>query len=325
MGRKFDPNRKSRGYAFTIFAENEDFDDDIICFLNDHEEQYKCFGFEKCPTTGKLHMQGYMYFKNPVIGRKVLSIFKSNAHWEQAVRSSQVNINYCSKDNDFYEFGDRPNQGVRSDIDELKEDILNGSTVKEVSLSHTNLYMRYSGAIEKFSMMHKPINTECTVYHAKYDNYLTVCDHLWETSLAIDEEKKLAAYNENEHEAVIFTQGMNVYLLTQFLRNKPAIISQGWQLPPILPKVVVFFDKFWKSENNNYGYLVNELPKDIPTDHDSGTEVLEQKCLGNTSQEGPGPDPSEGFIEEIKIYNAFEKEAIYAEAKRKGTYGGVPS
>jgi len=265
--RNFDPNKKSRGYTFTAFGHDGDLDGDILRFLEDHGEQYKCFGFETCPTTGRLHMQGYFYFKNPVIGRKVLGIFESNPHWEQAIGSPQSNIDYCSKDNDFYEFGDRPCQGGRSDIDELKENILNGDSLKEISLKHTNLYLRYSGAIEKFHLLHKPINTECTVYHARYDNYLTVCEHMFgKNTLEIDDGSDLIAYDENEHEAVIFTQGMNVYLLTQFLRNKPAIVKAGWQRPAILPKIVVFFDKFWKETHNTYGYKVVPLPKEIPTD-----------------------------------------------------------
>lgn len=266
MEQKFNIHKKSRGYTFTAFGYEGDLDRDIICFLNDHGEQYKCFGFEKCPTTGRLHMQGYMYFKNPIIGRNVLGIFESDPHWEQAKGSPQQNITYCSKDNDFYEFEDRPCQGSRSDIDDLKDDILNGSTVKEVSLNHTNLYMRYSGAIEKFSLLHKKITNKCTVYHANKDNYLAVCDHLWENSLEIDDEKKLTAYREDEHDVVIFTCGMNVYLLTQFLRNKPAIVKQGYNDLSILPKNVVFFDKFWAEGHNTYGYLVNKLPNDIPTE-----------------------------------------------------------
>lgn len=252
--------QKCRGWCFT--TNNYD-DDDIIDVLNTNAD-YICFGLE-VGEQGTPHIQGYLYWKNAISFNTVKGLL-IKSHIEKARGSPQQNIDYCSKDNDFYEFGDRPNQGSRSDIDDLKEDILNGSTVKEVSLNHTNLYMRYSGAIEKFSLLHKKITNKCTVYHANKDNYLAVCDHLWENSLEIDDERKLTAYREDEHDVVIFTCGMNVYLLTQFLRNKPAIVKQGYNDLSILPKNVVFFDKFWTEEHNAYGYMVNKLPNDIPND-----------------------------------------------------------
>lgn len=303
---------RSRGWCFTI---NNYTDDDILEILYMHDNaEYTVFGFE-VGKKGTPHIQGYTYFRNQISFSTIKELL-TRANIRAARGNADQNYDYCSKDNDFYEFGDRPSQGSRSDIDDLKEDILNGSSLKEVSLTHTNLYMRYSGAIEKFILLHKETNDECTVYHANKDNYQAVCDYFWENTLEIDDPKLLTAYDDQD--AVIFTCGMNVYLLTQFLRNKPAIIKAGWQDRRILPKVVVFYDKYWKEDMNTYGYLVNKLPDDIPTDDDYGTNSLSQKCLGNTS-----PDPSEELIEEIKNYSAFEKEAIYEEAKKKGTYGGM--
>lgn len=254
--------KRSRGWCFTI---NNYTDDDILEILNAHDyAEYTVFGFE-VGEQGTPHIQGYIYFKNQKVGTALKKLL-TRANLRAARGNADQNYDYCTKDGEFYEFGDRPEQGHRSDFDELKEDILSGSSIKEVSLSHTNLYMRYSGAIEKFSLLHKKITNKCTVYHANKDNYLAVCDHLWENTLEIDDEKKLTAYREDEHDAVIFTCGMNVYLLTQFLRNKPAIVKQGYNDLSILPKIVVFYDKFWAEGHNTYGYLVNKLPADIPTD-----------------------------------------------------------
>lgn len=266
MAQKFDLNKRARGYAFTIFPEGDDFDDILLEFLSDHNEVYKCFGFEKCPTTGKLHMQGYFYFKNPIVGRSVLKIFTTcKPHWEQAKGSPQQNIDYCCKDDEFYEFGDRPDQGHRSDFDDLKEDIFTeGLSIKEIAMKHTNSYMRYSGAIEKMTNMRATVSDKCTVYHARCDNYFTICDWMFGTDVfEVRDDMKELYYYDNQ-QCVIFMSGMNVNLLTLLCRSRPVRIGNGYMAKEILPPVVVFFDRYWKRENNTYGYLVEDLPTELP-------------------------------------------------------------
>lgn len=60
-----------------------------------------CYGKEKAPTTGTPHLQGYVEFDK----RKELSFLKKRlfrAHFEPSRLSFQWNIEYCSKDGDFW-------------------------------------------------------------------------------------------------------------------------------------------------------------------------------------------------------------------------------
>jgi hypothetical protein len=68
---------------------------------------YMIIGRETAPETGTKHLQGYMLF----VGNKRLSAMKKlngRAHWESAKGTTEQNVVYCSKGQDFTEYGDRP-------------------------------------------------------------------------------------------------------------------------------------------------------------------------------------------------------------------------
>lgn len=93
---------KSSRWCFTI---NNYLDDDLADF-DTWDALYKCYGIEE-GEEGTPHMQGYIVLK----GQQRLSAMKKlhkKAHWETAKGTTEQNIEYCSKDGDFYELGDRP-------------------------------------------------------------------------------------------------------------------------------------------------------------------------------------------------------------------------
>lgn len=78
-------------------------------------------------TFGTPHLQGFLSFcdRSRIAACKRLS---SRAHWEVA-RSVERAIDYCKKDGDFLEFGDKPSeskQGRRSDLESFKEAVKSG-------------------------------------------------------------------------------------------------------------------------------------------------------------------------------------------------------
>ena len=94
------------------------------CFtLNNYtEEEYKSLQDVECKyiimgkEEGKEetpHLQGYIQFKNAkrMGGMKDIN---GRAHWEAAKGNPQQNIEYCSKDGDFWEKGPRPKNGKRT-------------------------------------------------------------------------------------------------------------------------------------------------------------------------------------------------------------------
>lgn len=97
---------RSRAWCFTV--NNDTFDD--LQTLLDAMFEYLVFGFEVGGKKHTPHMQGYIYFKNAirqVSAKKILP----RAHLLVAKGGPDDNYDYCSKDGDYYEFGDKPLQG----------------------------------------------------------------------------------------------------------------------------------------------------------------------------------------------------------------------
>ena len=71
--------------------------------------RYLCYGKEICPTTGTPHLQGYVYYVNPVRNpHHYFSTFGPHVHVERAVGTAEENEEYCSKGGDFTEYGVLP-------------------------------------------------------------------------------------------------------------------------------------------------------------------------------------------------------------------------
>lgn len=101
---------KARAFTFTL----NNYTDDDIAYLNQHECVYIVYGKERAPTTGTPHLQGYVYYKNP---RSIKAVQKLRKwHVMQSRGSPESNYKYCLKLDDpvpnteFYERGDRPKQ-----------------------------------------------------------------------------------------------------------------------------------------------------------------------------------------------------------------------
>lgn len=68
---------------------------------------YVIVGKELAPTTNTPHLQGYAIFKSNKRLAALKKLFPT-AHWTMANGTSDENIEYCKKDGDFVEFGERP-------------------------------------------------------------------------------------------------------------------------------------------------------------------------------------------------------------------------
>jgi len=76
--------------------------------------EYLLAGFEKAPTTGQDHVQGYVQLTSRA-RRSQLSKIVPRCHFEPARGDDQANYDYCTKSKDFVEWGERKsiNGGVR--------------------------------------------------------------------------------------------------------------------------------------------------------------------------------------------------------------------
>lgn len=100
-----DINKRSRAWAWTLF----DYSQDDCEEIKKIKCVYICFGKEVTPTTNRPHLQGFVYFKNPVRRDTVKSLFPRNdVSVGTMFARVEDNIRYCKKDGDFYEVGTSP-------------------------------------------------------------------------------------------------------------------------------------------------------------------------------------------------------------------------
>lgn len=110
---------------------------------------------EQCPTTGKLHIQGYCELLKPMrfTGLQASVALLAGAHMEASRGTREQNIAYCSKEESRYfgpaEFGDSGiTQGHRSDLDAVGELVRNGATIREVATEFPATYIKFSRGIQ---------------------------------------------------------------------------------------------------------------------------------------------------------------------------------
>lgn len=127
---------------------------------------YFCVGREIAPTTGQRHYQGYIYFKSqrhfgPV--RNILSNLFDGIipHVEPARGSPRQNRDYCRKssvpiamlDGDipkFFEIGELPRQGGRTDLQEIAKAVTQGTTISNIAHEFPSEFIKYSHGIKQF-------------------------------------------------------------------------------------------------------------------------------------------------------------------------------
>lgn len=93
----------ARHWCFTSFEEELQYDEESMVYM--------VYGREVCPTTGKRHLQGFVSFKTK---RKLGAVKKylrdNKAHVEVSRGTIQQASDYCKKDGDFVEFGEKPKE-----------------------------------------------------------------------------------------------------------------------------------------------------------------------------------------------------------------------
>lgn len=125
--------KKSRSYCFTWNNYSED--EWEGCKRNNCV--YLVMGREKCPSTGTKHIQGYIYFKNAITFKSMNKMF-NGAHITQANGTAEDNFKYCSKEGEFYEQGERPKQGKRTDLAGIRDNVKEGCNMRDVLNECTN-------------------------------------------------------------------------------------------------------------------------------------------------------------------------------------------
>lgn len=157
---------KTRIWCFTNFDINFDyqklFDKGTIKYLG--------YGIEECPSTKKAHHQGFVYFNSPRGSSKQVAKDFNNAHVEACVGSLESNEKYCSKESSLITFGSKPEQGARTDLTDVKNEIINGKSVEDICIDKPHLYHQYGRTLTKI---------EDICLRKKFRTWTTTCDWIY--------------------------------------------------------------------------------------------------------------------------------------------------
>ena len=151
-------DKRVRNWCLTYFITDEKSDERWFQNLSTKKGiRYFIVGRETCPTTKKIHYQGYIAFKNAKTFKQTKRWFGlDKIHIEQAVAGDKANEKYCSKEDVIIEVGEPLQQGKRTDIqvaiDICKETGSIGAVLDKVhnyqAVRHAELYMKYKEPAE---------------------------------------------------------------------------------------------------------------------------------------------------------------------------------
>jgi len=230
------PQTRSRGWVFTI---NNHTDDDIDALLDITDHRYLCFGFE-IGANGTPHIQGYVYFDN-AITRSALSKRLPRA-WICAQKGSNKQaIDYVKKakskvnPDDWYEFGDMPEQGVVS-FEKIVEVMQNPETNFHLYNQYRKSYKDYVSSIPK---THDPV-----LYTCSKDDLYSIAGYFKKNGM--DVSMPLSEYDGEEVDFISFKDPDSTLLkrVHEWIHGFPPKVKNGYERHVYNPHIVVFVCSF---------------------------------------------------------------------------------
>lgn len=133
-----DDGKRHRFYLFTWF--NKPYSEAVTHFdalMTAGKVTYACFQSERCPESGRYHLQGWCAFRGARTFSAAKVLISQTAHIEPARGNAEQCDKYCTKDEsatdeakaglERYQKGERPlGQGSRSDLHNVCEKVLKG-------------------------------------------------------------------------------------------------------------------------------------------------------------------------------------------------------
>lgn len=111
-----DYNDRARRWVFTINNYPANHEEVLIKLFNDCNAEYLLYGYEK-GENGTPHLQGYIRFSKRMYRITIKNHLVSAGcygYWAPARGTEEQNFNYCTKQGDWREWGDRPTNLVKS-------------------------------------------------------------------------------------------------------------------------------------------------------------------------------------------------------------------
>nr|QKV51138.1 putative replication associated protein [Crucivirus sp.] len=158
------PSRQCRGWIFTWWCDKNDepphFDPEVV--------RWACYQEETCPTSGRRHLQGTVWFAKKATKKTCLSRIgtKSGATRVEVCFDPSGSRDYCLSLGKYsekpgvipdsqIEVGDFNNvgQGKRSDLTETAENIRDGMTLTDVAIKSPQMIVKYGRGLQHLRLL----------------------------------------------------------------------------------------------------------------------------------------------------------------------------
>lgn len=175
--------QKSRSHAYVYtYHMNDHVDDldqqqDVVDKFANLSCKYQIMAHEFGADNDTYHIQGYIYFKDAKSFNAVKKLLPPSTHIEARKGSNADAMLYCMKEGVFWEYGEPPVQGKRTDLDVIYERIRQGWTLKHIATVYPkqySLYFRSLGQYKKWVLADKEKDPLIVLYIRS--NRKSVCE-----------------------------------------------------------------------------------------------------------------------------------------------------
>ena len=153
-------NCKARDWCFTL----NNYTVGELEHIWNFSGRYIIFGAEK-GENGTRHLQGYCEYENAVTMGRVKKDVSERVHLEKRRGTQGEAIDYCRKDGDIWEKGERrPGQGSRTDLRNVVDRVNEGKSLRDVSEEYPIEWIKYNRGIQSlYNMKETPKWRDITV------------------------------------------------------------------------------------------------------------------------------------------------------------------
>jgi len=266
---------RHHSYSFTINNHTSK----TLMQLFDINFKYLIIGFEQAPKTGTPHIQGYIqywYAKEAKLVKKDIT----KAHIEPSVGDFQSNIDYCMKDNVWFEYGIKPTKGGKLTYEQVHaamQDPHNNMTIvrqygkvyeqiRQQDIANTEVKTRYYRMIV-------PNNT--------LKKQAIATDHLLDSIgipiselIIVSHLSELAPYKgvDLAKKTIVLLHPVIDNLLPLYPRGVPMHYKFGYEFFPVKPKQLIVISQFAEILSH---YKIYECPQEAELSQSHEDDVVE--------------------------------------------------
>jgi len=115
---------------------------------------YWCYGVEICPDSKRVHWQGYLEIKNATTLHALKGKSPPGIHWEPRKGTQDEAVEYCRKDGDFKEWGEKKaGTGQRRDLEAVRKACVSGQAFEKIFDDHFSVVLQYGRGVREYQQL----------------------------------------------------------------------------------------------------------------------------------------------------------------------------